>query len=70
MLENITIQQQNSLPFDCKECKMRKIGGTGLIECLMEEPCQWAFSYGYSNFCSNLTVKQTHHNNGQLEGKS
>ena len=57
MLKNITIQH-NCLPLDYNECQMRKIGGTRLVECMMKDPCQWAFSYGDSYFCRNSTVKR------------
>lgn len=57
-------QAQTSIPenhpeSDLKNCRMRKVGSTGLVECLTEGVwCRWAMFFGNSRFCNNPSAKQ------------
>ena len=58
MLNNdITRQPMDNIECDCKNCQMVEIGDTGVVECLMKGPCQWAMSYGYSRLCTHPSAK-------------
>lgn len=47
-LINTTDHQQ----CDCQSCRMRMLGDTGLVECLMEIiRCQWAVSFEDKYLC-------------------
>ena len=51
---------KDSQESDCRNCQMRMVIGTDLIECMMESMhCQWAMAYGYSRIlCKHPSANQ------------
>ena len=43
------------MPWDIAECRAQSIGGTGLVDCLMEHGyrCPHAISFGYGVLCKH-----------------
>ena len=44
---------------DCQHCRKHILGGTDLVECMMEGiGCQWALYFGTTRFCKHPSAKQ------------
>lgn len=58
--KNTTIQQPViPLEHDCQNCRMRMVGDTNLVTCLMEAIiCQWALPFGDARYCKHPSAKQ------------
>ncbi len=49
----------HAIESDCKNCRMRIVGDTNLVECLMEGiACQWGMHFGNARFCNHPSARQ------------
>jgi len=56
------------LEIDFQNCLKSRLGGSGLVKCLMEvTSCQWAMAFGYSRFCNHPSTKQFVNRSDEVE---
>ena len=61
---------ENKLDDELKNCRMRLVGCTGLVECLTEGVwCQWVMPFGNSRFCNHPGAKDYLHSHPQADEK-